>query len=71
MVHCHVTFLVYEVNLQLQYLKYCEDLFSGVIFRYHILMNFCTYDRILHYLYLSYNVAVVSRFIRKIVVQAK
>ena len=39
-----VTFLIYEGNSWLQELKYCGDYWYDVIFRDHILLNFCTCD---------------------------
>ena len=71
MVHSHLTFLVYEVDLLFQELKYCGDLFFSVIFRDHILLNFYTCDRTLYYLYSSRIFAVVRIFTHNIIRQVK
>ena len=69
MVHSHVTVLINKGNLLLQELNYCGYFYSGVIFRYHTLMSFCTCDRGLRSLYLSPIVSIVIRFICYIIVQ--
>ena len=71
MVRSHVIFLIYEVNSPFQELRYCIDLYSDVIFRYHILMNFCTCDESLNNIYSYHSVAVVSIFMHNIKVQFK
>ena len=71
MVHYHGTFLMFEDDLLLQDLKYCGYFYPDVIFKYDILLNFCTCDSSLHYIHSSHIVAKVSRFTCNIIVQVK
>ena len=66
-VHYYESSLMYEDNPWLQGLKYYGGLCYIFIFSDHILMNLCTCDKILHSLYLSYIVALVSIFKWKII----
>ena len=71
MVHSHGILLTYKGNLQFKDIKHHGDLFFDIILRDHVLIKFYKCDRILHYLYLSHIVEVVSIFIRNITVQVK
>ena len=71
MVHSDGKIIIYKGYLWPQELKYCRYFWPNIIFIDHILLNFCTCDRILHSLYLAYIVSVVSRFTCNIIVQVK
>ena len=70
-INSNVIIIMFEGGLLFQELNYCGDLFSGVIFRYHILLNFFAFGTSLHSTHSSHIFAVVGKYACNIIVQVK